>query len=293
MGRFTGRQLTTMICVGIAGLVAIPTVAFATGGSFTSTVNTVPGVTGTNSSAQAAAAGVLGNATGTGNNARFGVYGKALGTAGIGVQGGGAKFGVFSNGPLGVAAGKTLSCAACVTTGDYAAGSIHAGALGTGAVGSGNIVPGSITSSLLAPQSVDSSKLATDAQANAYTFQYGLGTELPIANASLTNLVSLNLPAGDYVVTVNVQLLNGSLANAIGVCELSLGTNTDGNNTSQALDDLAPHTAMSEALTLAGHLASASTARLDCENNTTDPNSAITTDLFVINAIRVASVTHQ
>jgi hypothetical protein len=42
------------------------------------------------------------------------VRGAAKGKGGIGVQGNGKKFGVFSSGPLGVANGKPLSCTGCV-----------------------------------------------------------------------------------------------------------------------------------------------------------------------------------
>ena len=86
-GPFTGGQLTVVI-VAIAAMVAIPTAALAGSGVFTSASNTTPAVKATNT-----------------------------GSAGIGVQGTGKKFGVLSNGPLGVAAGKKLSCRACVTPG--------------------------------------------------------------------------------------------------------------------------------------------------------------------------------
>jgi hypothetical protein len=82
-------------------------------GSFTSTTTT-PAVTGTNSSTAAGAKGVFGSQTGGGANTRYGVVGNANGTAGIGVQGTGAKFGVFSNGPLGVTGPANISGGATV-----------------------------------------------------------------------------------------------------------------------------------------------------------------------------------
>ena len=84
LGPFTGRQLTIVI-VAIAAMFAIPTAALAASGAFTNNSSTVPAVQATNSNA-----------------------------AGIGVEGTGKKYGVLSNGPLGVAAGKPLSCAGCV-----------------------------------------------------------------------------------------------------------------------------------------------------------------------------------
>jgi len=87
-GPFSGGQLTVVI-VAVA-LVCAPTAALAAIGTFTSN-SAVPAVKGTNSSA-----------------------------VGTGVQGTGKKFGVFSNGPLGVAAGKKLVCTGCVPAGALA-----------------------------------------------------------------------------------------------------------------------------------------------------------------------------
>jgi hypothetical protein len=84
LGPFTGGQLTVVI-VAIAAMVVIPTTALAASGAFSNNSATVPAVKATNSNAK-----------------------------GIGVQGIGKKYGVFSNGPLGVAAGKALSCTGCV-----------------------------------------------------------------------------------------------------------------------------------------------------------------------------------
>jgi len=103
----------------VLAVVAIPTAALAATGAFTSTTAT-PAVTGTNSSAAATATGVLGANTGGGSNTRYGVSGTANGTGGVGVNGAGTKYGVYSNGPLGVAAGNKLTCAGCVTGSDIA-----------------------------------------------------------------------------------------------------------------------------------------------------------------------------
>ena len=92
LGPFTGGQLTVVI-VALAAVFAIPTAALAAGGVFTNNSATVPAVQATNS-----------NATG------------------VGVQGTGNKYGVFSNGPLGVAAGKPLSCSGCIGSGALATG---------------------------------------------------------------------------------------------------------------------------------------------------------------------------
>jgi hypothetical protein len=96
-GPFTGRQLTTIVCVAIVAMVLLPTAAIAVGGSFTSKSNQTPGLHGVN----------------TGSN-------------GIGVAGRGKRYGVYSNGPLGVASGKSLSCTACVTPKDLARGAKNA-----------------------------------------------------------------------------------------------------------------------------------------------------------------------
>jgi hypothetical protein len=119
-GPFSSRQLTTIVCVAIVAAVMIPTAAMAAIGTFTSTTVT-PAVTGTNSATVANAKGVQGSASATSAGVtRYGVTGNAGGTFGIGVQGTGTKYGVFSNGPLGVAAGKSLTCTGCVTATDLA-----------------------------------------------------------------------------------------------------------------------------------------------------------------------------
>ena len=126
-GPFTGRQLTTIVCVAIVSVVvAVPTAALAASGAFTS-ATTAPAVVGTNSSAASGAAGVVGSNTGGGPSTRYGVRGGATGPGGIGVQGNGKKYGVFSNGPLGVASGKALTCTRCVSPGDLSSGvGVHA-----------------------------------------------------------------------------------------------------------------------------------------------------------------------
>jgi hypothetical protein len=67
---------------------AIPTAALAAGGAFSNNSATVAAVQATNSNAK-----------------------------GTGIEGTGKKYGVFSNGPLGVASGKSLSCTGCVGSG--------------------------------------------------------------------------------------------------------------------------------------------------------------------------------
>jgi hypothetical protein len=88
-GPFTGRQLTIVILALIAGVVAYPFAAAAANAVFTSNSAAVPAVAATNSNAK-----------------------------GIGVKGTGKQYGVFSNGPLGVATGNALACAGCVTSAD-------------------------------------------------------------------------------------------------------------------------------------------------------------------------------
>src|SRR5689334_20603191 len=111
-GPFSGRQLATIVCVGIVALVGIPTAALAATGAFSS-ATAAPAVTAFNSSSAPAAIGLVGRSGGNGNAPRTGVDGSATGTAGVGVKGTGTKYGLFANGPLGVANGKPLVCNGC------------------------------------------------------------------------------------------------------------------------------------------------------------------------------------
>jgi hypothetical protein len=82
LGPFTGGQLTIII-VAVCAVFALPTAALAAAGAFSNNSATVPAVQGRNTNAK-----------------------------GVGVQGTGKKFGVVSNGPLGV--NGPLSCNGCV-----------------------------------------------------------------------------------------------------------------------------------------------------------------------------------
>jgi hypothetical protein len=103
-----------------AVIVMIPVAVLAAVGSFSSTSSSIPAVKGLNSSASLGAKGVYGVATANASTARFGVEGVASGSGGYGVYGAGAKYGVYSAGPLGVASGKPLTCSGCVSTADLA-----------------------------------------------------------------------------------------------------------------------------------------------------------------------------
>ncbi len=113
LGPFTGRQLMVVIVAISGAIVLTPVAAMAAVGAFTSSTAT-PAVTATNSATVAGGKGVSGAATGSGNVTRYGVTGSASGTQGIGVKGSGTQYGVYSNGPLGVATGKSLACTGCV-----------------------------------------------------------------------------------------------------------------------------------------------------------------------------------
>jgi hypothetical protein len=114
LGPFTGRQLTVIVCVAIVAIaVVVPTAALAASGAFTSTT-VAPAAQAVNVSGEKNAIGLLGRVAATGNVARTGVVGSATGSNGIGVKGTGEKYAVYSDGPLGVAAGKPLHCAGCV-----------------------------------------------------------------------------------------------------------------------------------------------------------------------------------
>jgi hypothetical protein len=113
-GPFTGRQLTTIVCVAIVAIVVmVPTAALAASGVFSST--SAPAVTATNSSKSSGARAIDATETNTGTSTRYGVHGSALGAGGIGVGGAGAKYGVYSYGDLGIRSGNKLACSACVT----------------------------------------------------------------------------------------------------------------------------------------------------------------------------------
>jgi hypothetical protein len=90
LGPFSGGQLTIVI-VAICAMFALPTAAFAAAGVFSNNSASAAAVKATNSNAN-----------------------------GIGVSGTGKRFGVYSNGPLGVAAGRPLSCTGCVPSTDLA-----------------------------------------------------------------------------------------------------------------------------------------------------------------------------
>ena len=106
LGPFSGGQLTVVI-VAIAAMLAIPTAALAATGAFSSKT-TAPAVLGTSVSKADHAVAVYGNQKGGGDKVRFGVRGTANGNGGVGVQGNGKKFGVFSSGDLGVKNGSSV-----------------------------------------------------------------------------------------------------------------------------------------------------------------------------------------
>jgi|1186.fasta_scaffold77891_2 hypothetical protein len=124
LGPFSGAQLTIVI-VAVAAMFALPTAAIAAGGAFTSNT-TKPTVSATNSSKADGAVAVYGKEIGVGKKVRFGVRGAANGKGGVGVEGAGSKYGVFSNGPfavtgdatingnLQVSSGKSFACDGCV-----------------------------------------------------------------------------------------------------------------------------------------------------------------------------------
>jgi len=100
-----------------AAIVLLPTAAYAAIGAFSS-ANTKPALTATNSSKAAGTKAIEGRQTGSGSSTRYGVLGTANGAGGVGVIGTGTRDGVYSNGPLGVRAGSTLQCTACVSVAD-------------------------------------------------------------------------------------------------------------------------------------------------------------------------------
>jgi hypothetical protein len=124
LGPFSGGQLTIVI-VAIAAVFAVPTAALAASGAFTSN-STAPALTATNRAKTDGAVAIYGKQVGVGRKVRFGVRGAANGKGGVGVEGLGSKYGVFSNGPfavtgdatingnLQITAGKSFTCGGCV-----------------------------------------------------------------------------------------------------------------------------------------------------------------------------------
>jgi len=101
----------------VEAIVLVPGIVWAATGSFSSTSST-PGVTG--ASSYSTGKGVYGHETSTSSSLHYGVSGSASGTGGVGVYGAGAKYGVYSAGPLAVLSGKNLVCTKCVTAADIA-----------------------------------------------------------------------------------------------------------------------------------------------------------------------------
>ena len=126
LGPFSGGQLT-IVDVAVAAVFAIPTAAMAAGKAFTSGTKAAA-VNADNTSAASGAVAVYGKQLAQGSAVRFGVRGAANGAGGVGVEGSGKKYGVFSNGPFAVSGnatvtgniivgpGKSLACTSCVGT---------------------------------------------------------------------------------------------------------------------------------------------------------------------------------
>ena len=111
-----GRVLPIVAIVAV--IVLSPAIVWAATGSFTSSTST-PAVQGTNSNS--GGKGVAGFATSSSSTQHIAVYGRGDGSGGVGAWGTGAKYGVYSNGPLGIATGKSLVCTGCVGASDLAA----------------------------------------------------------------------------------------------------------------------------------------------------------------------------
>ena len=186
MRRFA-RKSWKAVALAIA-IVLIPTVAFAAVGAFTST-NATPAVKGTNSSTLATAAGVQGLESGVTANLHYGVFGSAAGTGGVGVNGTGTKYGVFSSGALGVANGKLLVCMVCVTTADLASGSVTAAKLANGSVTGSALAAGSVGQSALGSNSIDNSKIIPGA-VNSASISDGTVGPADLSSAAKQNVLA-------------------------------------------------------------------------------------------------------
>jgi hypothetical protein len=135
LGPFSGAQLTIVI-VAVAAMFAIPTAALAASGAFNSKT-AAPALAATSSSDKHNAVAISASQRGGGNATRFGVHAAANGNGGVGVQGDGKKFGVFSNGNLGIKKGKSLSCNGCVAP-DALSGAARTNVLRSGESESGS-----------------------------------------------------------------------------------------------------------------------------------------------------------
>src|SRR5262249_40149720 len=143
--------------------------------------------------------------TGTNANTRYGITGFANGANGIGVQGTGARSGVYSNGPLGVAAGRNLACTGCVGAGALSSDARCGGYPHVGVDWSGRckrnvanlsgavMTSGSMARVILANANLSGARmdLATLTGANLYQANLHIAnlTSAVLANAALTSAV--------------------------------------------------------------------------------------------------------
>jgi len=86
-------------------------------------------------------------------------------------------------------------------------------------------------------------------------------------NDTLTQVASLTLPAGSYLINANAWLENDSPSNAssLGVCELVLGSATDEVEAGLLGPSSAPLNDQTLAMTVSATVTSATTATLSCE----------------------------
>ncbi|WP_457032063.1 hypothetical protein [Kitasatospora sp. P5_F3] len=107
--------------------------------------------------------------------------------------------------------------------------------------------------------------------------------------AGWTTLAHIDLPAGSYVATANVDLFNHSDSTYFGHCRLTI----DGVRRSDAFDSVPGVQFTSQALTVAGGSSSAGGVDLECANDSTSIDRPLEADNFNLTVVPVGGVTQS
>ncbi len=221
------------IVVGlVSAIVLIPTAAFAAVGTFTSATVT-PAVTGTSSAANGGAIGVKGVNSGGGLNTRYGVFGTANGTAGVGVYGSGTAYGVESAGPFLSTGNATVAAGKTLTVGGNTTLNGNATVAGTTALnGNATIAAGkALTCSACVSPSDISVPLATQTNVALAPINGSAAPSITLGAAQFIGpTASVNVASGQKVVVSESAAL-GSTAGALlrlDICYDSGGGPSDG-----------------------------------------------------------------
>jgi hypothetical protein len=114
-----------------------------------------------------------------------------------------------------------------------------------------------------------------------------VGLPLALSGTGWTTVGSLSLPAGSYVATASLYMVNSAATDGIGYCLLLVG-----DRNAQVLDTMPPGSAVTQALTVVSTLTAPGTAELSCRNN--NPfGGALAIETLNLNAIKVGTLTLQ